>query len=198
MCYLFKLNWCIKSDTFKISTKKWLNDNLEVAHLQSDSSWTISERTGITKCWFWGNGKNGIPRKKASRSKSENQQQTRVRFGVTSGVRTQATLEGCECSHHWILCLPCFFFYLAKLVIWWCRFLIANLSLSWWTTSCAVGYRHFWNVCVFFFIAELSDPFNEPLFEKVFRSVKDLKSSVTAIRKTLQNKTAGGTEGKNT
>ena len=49
-----------------------------------------------------------------------------------------------------------------------------------------------------FFIAELSDPFNEPLFEKVFRSVKDLKSSVTAIRKTLQNKTAGGTEGKNT
>lgn len=50
----------------------------------------------------------------------------------------------------------------------------------------------------FFFIAELSDPFNEPLFEKVFRSVKDLKSSVTAIRKTLQNKTAGGTGGKNT
>lgn len=50
----------------------------------------------------------------------------------------------------------------------------------------------------FFFIAELSDPFNEPLFEKVFRSVKKLKSSVTAIRKTLQNKTAGGTEGKNT
>ena len=53
-------------------------------------------------------------------------------------------------------------------------------------------------VCACFFIAELSDPFNEPLFEKVFRSVKDLKSSVTAIRKTLQNKTAGGTEGKNT
>lgn len=50
----------------------------------------------------------------------------------------------------------------------------------------------------FFFIAELSDPFNEPLFEKVFRSVKDLKSSVTAIRKTLQNKTARGTGGKNT
>lgn len=52
-------------------------------------------------------------------------------------------------------------------------------------------------MCVFL-IAELSDPFNEPLFEKVSRSVKDLKSSVTAIRKTLQNKTAGGTEGKNT
>ena len=52
-------------------------------------------------------------------------------------------------------------------------------------------------VCVFL-IAELSDPFNEPLFEKVFRSVKDLKSSVTAIRKTLQNNTAGGTGGKNT
>ena len=51
-------------------------------------------------------------------------------------------------------------------------------------------------MCVFL-IAELSDPFNEPLFEKVLRSVKDLKSSVTAIRKTLQNKTAGGTGGKN-
>ena len=51
---------------------------------------------------------------------------------------------------------------------------------------------------MFFLIAELSDPFNEPLFEKVFRSVKDLKSSVTAIRKTLQNNTAGGTGGKNT
>ena len=51
---------------------------------------------------------------------------------------------------------------------------------------------------MFFLIAELSDPFNEPLFEKVLRSVKDLKTSVTAIRKTLQNKTAGGTEGKNT
>ena len=49
-----------------------------------------------------------------------------------------------------------------------------------------------------FLIAELSDPFNEPFFEKVLRSVKDLKTSVTAIRKTLQNKTAGGTEGKNT
>ena len=47
-------------------------------------------------------------------------------------------------------------------------------------------------------IAELSDPFSEPLFEKVLRSVKDLKTSVTAIRKTLQNKTTGGTEGKNT
>ena len=49
-----------------MSTKKWLNDNLGVAHLQSNSSWTISERTVITKCWFWGNGKNGIPRKNIS------------------------------------------------------------------------------------------------------------------------------------
>ena len=53
-------------------------------------------------------------------------------------------------------------------------------------------------MCVCFLIAELSDPFSEPLFEKVLRSVKDLKTSVTAIRKTLQNKTAGGTEGKST
>ena len=169
-----------------------------MAHLQSDSSSTISERTGITKCWFWGNGKNGIPRKKTSRSKSENQQQTRVRYGVTSGIRTQAIFVGGECSHHWTFSVPWFFFYLAKLVIWWCRFLIASLSLTWGKTFCAVGYRHFWNVCVCFLIAELSDPFNEPLFEKVLRSVKDLKTSVTAIRKTLQNKTAGGTEGKNT
>lgn len=137
------------------------------------------------------------PQKKTSRSKSENQQQTRVRYDVISGIRTQAALVGGVCSHHWTLSVPCFFFYLAKLVIWWCHFLITNLSLRWWKTSCAVGYGHFWNVSVFL-IAELSDPFNEPLFEKAFRSVKDLKSSVTAIRKTLQNKTAGGTGGKNT
>ena len=37
---------------------------------------------------------------KTLRSKSENQQQTRVRYGVTSGIRTQATLVGGECSHH--------------------------------------------------------------------------------------------------
>ena len=37
-----------------------------MAHLQSDSSSTISERTEIKKCWFWGNGNNGIPRKNTS------------------------------------------------------------------------------------------------------------------------------------
>ena len=35
---------------------------------------------------------------------------------------------------------------------------------------------------------ELSDPFTEPLYEKVLRSVKDLKSSVTSIVK-AQGKT---------
>ena len=134
--------------------------------------------------------------KKASRSKSENQQQTCVRYGVTSGIRTQAIFVGGECSHHWTLSVPWFFFYLAKLVIWWCRFLIASLSLTWGKTFWLQALLEC--MCVCLLIAELSDPFSEPLFEKVLRSVKDLKTSVTAIRKTLQNKTAGGTEGKNT
>ena len=36
---------------------------------------------------------------------------------------------------------------------------------------------------------ELSDPFTEPLYEKVLRSVKDLKRSVTSIVK-AQGKTS--------
>jgi len=42
---------------------------------------------------------------------------------------------------------------------------------------------------------ELSDPLNEPVYEKVLRSVKDIKNSVTVIKKAHQEKTAfdGGT-----
>ena len=35
-----------------------------MVHLQTNISSTIAERTEIKKCWFRGNGKNDIPRKK--------------------------------------------------------------------------------------------------------------------------------------
>ena len=43
-------------------------------------------------------------------------------------------------------------------------------------------------------IPELSDPFSEPLYEKILRSVKNIKSNVTAIMKAHQGKvsSAGG------
>ena len=43
-------------------------------------------------------------------------------------------------------------------------------------------------------IPELSDPFSEPLYEKILRSVKNIKSNMTAIMKTHQGKvsSAGG------
>lgn len=39
---------------------------------------------------------------------------------------------------------------------------------------------------------ELSDPFTEPLYEKVLRSVKDLKISVTSIVKAQGKTSVGG------
>ena len=49
---------------------------------------------------FWGKGKTGVPLRKTTRSKGENQQQTRPIHGVDAGIWTRATLEGGECSHH--------------------------------------------------------------------------------------------------
>ena len=36
---------------------------------------------------------------KSSRTERENQQETQITFGAASGIRTQATLIGSECSH---------------------------------------------------------------------------------------------------
>ena len=49
---------------------------------------------------FWGEGKNGVPGEKTSRSKGDNQQQTQPTYGVDAGSWTPATLVGGERSHH--------------------------------------------------------------------------------------------------
>ena len=80
-----------------------MND-LEVAHPEIDSSSTIPGRTGIWKCWFLRRGEN---RRKTSRGKKENQQQTQPPCGIHAGIWIRATLVGCECYHHCAtLCSP--------------------------------------------------------------------------------------------
>ena len=64
-------------------------------------------RIGIWKCWFLRRGENRSTRRKTSRSKGENQQQTQPTYGVDAGIWTRATLVGGESSHHCaILCSP--------------------------------------------------------------------------------------------
>ena len=52
--------------------------------------------TGIWKCWFLRRGENRSTRRKTSRSKGENQQQTQPTYGVDAWIRTRATLVGGE------------------------------------------------------------------------------------------------------
>ena len=54
----------------------------------------IPDRIGIWKCWFLRRGENRRTRRKTSRSKDENQQQTQPTFDAESGNRTRATLVG--------------------------------------------------------------------------------------------------------
>ena len=54
----------------------------------------FSESIGIWKCWFLRRGENQSTRRKTSRSKDENQQQTQPTFDAESGNRTRATLVG--------------------------------------------------------------------------------------------------------
>ena len=54
----------------------------------------FSESIGIWKCWFLRRGENRSTRRKTSRSKDENQQQTQPTFDAESGNRTRATLVG--------------------------------------------------------------------------------------------------------
>ena len=61
----------------------------------------IPGRIGIWKCWFLRRGKNRSTRRKTSRSKWENQQQTLHTYGVDARIcGTQARLVGGERSHH--------------------------------------------------------------------------------------------------
>ena len=52
------------------------------------------------KCWFLRRGENRSTRRKSSRSREENQQQTQPTYDAETGNRTRATLVGGECSHH--------------------------------------------------------------------------------------------------
>ena len=57
-------------------------------------------------------GENRSTRRKTSRSKGENQQQTQPTYGVVAGIWTQATLVGGECSHHCTTLAPVFSLYI--------------------------------------------------------------------------------------
>ena len=49
------------------------------------------DRIGIWKCWFLRRGENWSTRRRTSRSKEENQQQTRSTYDAGSGNRTRDT-----------------------------------------------------------------------------------------------------------
>ena len=52
------------------------------------------DRIGIWKCWFVRRGENRSTRRKTSRSKEENQQQTQPTYDAESGNRTRAKFVG--------------------------------------------------------------------------------------------------------
>ena len=64
------------------------------------------DQTGNWKGWFLRRTENRSNRRKTSRSKDENQQQTQPTCDAESGNRTRATLVGGECSHHCAIPAP--------------------------------------------------------------------------------------------
>ena len=74
-----------------------------MAHPQSGYSSTDSVSNWNLECWFLRREENWRTRRKNSRSKRENQQQTQPTYDAGSGNRTRATLVGGERSHH---CYP--------------------------------------------------------------------------------------------
>ena len=55
---------------------------------------TFQEFNKLVPLWFLRRGENRSTRRKTSRSKDENQQQTQPTFDTESGNRTRATLVG--------------------------------------------------------------------------------------------------------
>ena len=80
---------------FFVTKCKINKQNLEVAHPLSGSS-----STSFLVGWFLNREKNQRTRRKTSRSKGENQQQTQPTCSVDTRTGTRATLVGGECSHH--------------------------------------------------------------------------------------------------
>ena len=66
------------------------------------------DQIGIWKCWFLRRGENQGTRRKTSRSKEENQQQTQLTYDAGSGNQTRDTLVEGERSHHCATLLPIF------------------------------------------------------------------------------------------
>ena len=60
----------------------------------------LQDRIGIWKCWFLRGEENRGTRRKTSRSRLENQQQTQPTYDAGSGNLTRATLLEGELSHH--------------------------------------------------------------------------------------------------
>ena len=67
---------------------------------------TFQVRIGIWKCWFLRRGENRSARRKTSRSREENQQQTQPTYDAGYGNRTRDTLVGGERSHHCAIPAP--------------------------------------------------------------------------------------------
>ena len=63
------------------------------------NSRAFQDQIGIWKCWFLRRGENRSTRRKTSRSRVENQQQSRPTYDARSGNRTRDTLVGGERSH---------------------------------------------------------------------------------------------------
>ena len=59
---------------------------------------TVPDQIGIWKCWFFRRGENRSTRRKTSRSRVENQQQTQSTYDAGSRNRTRDTLVGREAS----------------------------------------------------------------------------------------------------
>ena len=66
----------------------------------------FQDRIGIWKCWFLRRGENRSTRRKTSRNREENQQQTQPTYDAGSRNRTRDTLVGGERSHHCAIPAP--------------------------------------------------------------------------------------------
>ena len=85
----------------------WFQWDLNSPQIQSTHAGdTFQARIGIWKGWFLRRGENRSTRRKTSRSREENQQQTQPTYDGGSGIRTRDTLVGGEHSHHCAIPAP--------------------------------------------------------------------------------------------
>ena len=100
-----------------------------------DTCSCVPNRVGIWKCQFLSRWENWSTRGKTSRSKGENQQQTRCTYSINVRIRTWATLVGGESSHH------CTIPFLPTLVIKWKSSPFSRPHRK----RITGGWRHFWS-----------------------------------------------------